>query len=75
MQIPENFGYDDAATIPLGFDTASTGLYGDTYGIGLMPPWAEGGVGKYSRKPIVIIGGASSVGSYGKMRVIVKTCT
>jgi NADPH:quinone reductase-like Zn-dependent oxidoreductase len=67
-QIPENLEYDDAATIPLGFDTASTGLYSDVYGIGLTPPWAEGGFKKYSGNPIVIMGGSSSVGSYGKLR-------
>ncbi|KAG0708121.1 chaperonin 10-like protein [Suillus ampliporus] len=64
-KIPDNLGYDDAATIPLAFDTASTGLYNDNkYGIGLMPPWVNGGLDKYSRTPIVVIGGASSVGSY-----------
>jgi hypothetical protein len=75
MQIPANLGYDDAATVPLGFDTASTGLYGDAHGIGLTPPWAEGGLKKYSGDPIVVIGGSSSVGSYGKLRVTVKMCT
>jgi len=74
MQIPDNLGYDDAATVPLGFDTASTGLYSDVYGIGLLPPWA-GGLKKYSGNPIVIIGGSSSVGSYGKVQLTIKIHT
>ncbi|KAG1743498.1 chaperonin 10-like protein [Suillus lakei] len=64
-KIPDNLGYDDAATIPLAFDTASTGLYNkNKYGIGLTPPWTKNGIGMYSATPIVILGGASSVGSY-----------
>ncbi|KAG1775967.1 chaperonin 10-like protein [Suillus placidus] len=64
-KIPDNLGYDDAATIPLALDTASTGLYNSNkYGLGLTPPWAKNGMGMYSGTPIVILGGASAVGSY-----------
>ncbi|KAG1814079.1 chaperonin 10-like protein [Suillus variegatus] len=63
-KIPDNLGYDDAATIPLALDTASTGLYSKTYGFGLTPPWVKGGIGMYSGTPIVVLGGASAVGSY-----------
>ncbi|KAG1759322.1 chaperonin 10-like protein [Suillus occidentalis] len=64
-KIPDNLGYDDTATIPLAFDTASTGLYNDNkYGFGLTPPWVLHGIGKYSATPIIILGGASAVGSY-----------
>lgn len=62
-------GYDDTATIPLAFDTASTGLYNSNkYGCGLTPPWELHGIGKYSASPIVILGGASAVGSFGKLQ-------
>lgn len=62
-------GYDDTATIPLAFDTASTGLYNSNkYGFGLTPPWVSHGIGKYSATPIIILGGASAVGSYGKLQ-------
>jgi NADPH:quinone reductase-like Zn-dependent oxidoreductase len=64
-QIPPNLDYDQAATVPLGFDTAAVGLYSDQLGAGLTPPWA-GGQGKYAGRPILIMGGSSSVGSYGK---------
>lgn len=64
-KIPDNLDYDDTATIPLAFDTASTGLYNDNkYGCGLTPPWELHGIGKYSATPIVILGGASAVGSF-----------
>lgn len=72
-QIPSTLSYDEAATIPLCFHTAALGLYG-TYdiaangmqwrGIGLDIPAGEG-VGKYKDEPILITGGASSVGQFG----------
>lgn len=72
-QIPLTLSYDEAATIPLCYHTAALGLYG-TYdfaingmshrGIGLDIPVGEG-AGKYKDEPILITGGASSVGQYG----------
>jgi len=41
-------------------------MYGEHYGAGITPPWATSGVNTKSKKPIVIIGGSSSVGSYGR---------
>ncbi|KAG1833263.1 chaperonin 10-like protein [Suillus subalutaceus] len=48
-KIPSSQSFDSAATVPVGFDTALVGLYGNEFGAG---------------KPIVIFGGSSSVGSY-----------
>ncbi|KAG1844072.1 chaperonin 10-like protein [Suillus subalutaceus] len=62
FQIPSSESFDSAATVPLGLDTALVGLYGNHFGAGLTPPWAKS-VGE-SKKPIVILGGSSSVGSY-----------
>lgn len=72
-QFPTSLSYDEAATIPLCYHTAALGLYG-TYdfaikgmshrGIGLDIPVGEG-AGKYKDEPILITGGASSVGQYG----------
>ncbi|KAI5990855.1 chaperonin 10-like protein [Pisolithus orientalis] len=62
--IPPNLTYNQAATVPLGLDTAAVGLYSDTLGAGLTPPWMEGGQGKYPGKPILVYGGSSSVGCY-----------
>jgi NADPH:quinone reductase-like Zn-dependent oxidoreductase len=66
IQIPSNLSFDSAATVPLGLDTAVMGMFGDHYGAGLTPPWAEAGGEHKSKGPIVIIGGSSSVGAYGK---------
>ncbi|OCH89714.1 GroES-like protein [Obba rivulosa] len=65
-KIPDNISFDEAATIPVGLATAALGLF-DQYSEGsakLFPPWENGGRGKCSGKPIVIFGGASSVGQY-----------
>jgi hypothetical protein len=48
----------------VGLDTALVGLYGNDFGAGITPPWTQS-VSK-SKTPIVILGGSSSVGSYGK---------
>ncbi|KAG1866851.1 chaperonin 10-like protein [Suillus subluteus] len=61
-KIPSSESFDSAATVPLGLDTALVGLYGNHFGAGLTPPWTKS-VGE-SKKPIVILGGSSSVGSY-----------
>lgn len=48
--------------------TAAVGLFHENNRNGsaaLYPPWKDAGLGKYSNKPIFILGGASSVGQYG----------
>lgn len=72
-QLPSTISYDEACTIPLCFHTAALGMYG-TYdlaangmqfrGVGLEIPVGEG-AGKYKDEPILITGGASSLGQYG----------
>ena len=68
-QLPDNLTFDQASTIPLTLATAALGLYNKKQepngGLGLYPPWEEGGRGKYAGQPIVIIGGSSSVGQHG----------
>ncbi|TFY64053.1 hypothetical protein EVJ58_g2887 [Rhodofomes roseus] len=66
-KIPDNLTFDQAATIPLGLATAAVGLFhqdAPSGSVGLFPPWEDGGRGKYAGEPILIIGGASSVGQY-----------
>ncbi|KAF9232957.1 chaperonin 10-like protein [Melanogaster broomeanus] len=63
-KIPPNLNFDQAATVPLAFDTAAVGLYSEQLGAGLTPPWVQGGPGKYAGNPILVMGGSSSVGSY-----------
>jgi len=63
-KIPSNLSFDSAATVPLGLDTAVTGMFGEHNGAGITPPWAKAGGEHKSKGPIVIIGGSSSVGAY-----------
>jgi len=64
-KIPSNLSFDDAATVPVGLDTAATSMYGEyPYGAGLTPPWAKSSSNDELKKPIVIIGGSSCVGLY-----------
>ncbi|KAG0694259.1 chaperonin 10-like protein [Suillus ampliporus] len=63
-KIPSSESFDSAATVPLGLDTALTGLYGKDFGAGIIPPWEKSASDHESKKPIVILGGSSSVGLY-----------
>ncbi|KAG2146085.1 chaperonin 10-like protein [Suillus bovinus] len=63
-KIPSNQSFDSAATVPLGLDTAIAGLYGNHLEAGIDPPWVKCVSGHEPKKPIVILGGSSSVGSY-----------
>ncbi|KAH9919388.1 chaperonin 10-like protein [Fomitopsis serialis] len=66
-KIPDDLSFDQASTIPLGLATAATGLFNEgaeTGSVGLFPPWENGGRAKYAGEPILVIGGASSVGQY-----------
>ncbi|OCH89712.1 GroES-like protein [Obba rivulosa] len=62
-KIPGNITVDQAATIPLCLATAALALF-DAGSAGLFPPWEEKGRGKYAGKPIVVFGGATSVGQF-----------
>lgn len=64
-QIPDNISFDQAATVPLGIATAGNGLYHPLGPGEFIAPWS-GGEGKYSGTPLVVIGGSSVVGSFGR---------
>lgn len=65
-KIPDNVSFDEAASIPLTMVTAAIGFYQKAaMGAALVAPWEEGGRGHYKGTPILITGGASSVGCYG----------
>ncbi|KAG5637953.1 hypothetical protein H0H81_002481 [Sphagnurus paluster] len=67
VQIPANVSFEEAATIPVALTAAYVGLYNDKpFGAGLASPLVgEANRGKYSGKPLVVLGGGSSVGEYG----------
>ncbi|KAI0692524.1 GroES-like protein [Cytidiella melzeri] len=58
-KIPSNISFEQASTVPLVLATAAFGLYSKK----VAPPGrGEGGRGKYSGQPILVIGGSSAVG-------------
>ncbi|KAH8079078.1 chaperonin 10-like protein [Cristinia sonorae] len=66
-KIPHNLSFDQAASVPVALSAAAFGLYGPKVnqgGAALTAPWKKGGRGQYVDQPIVIFGGASSVGQY-----------
>ncbi|PCH39324.1 GroES-like protein [Wolfiporia cocos MD-104 SS10] len=65
-KIASSLSFDQASTVPLGLATAAIGLFnlGKSNSAGLHPPWEDNGSGRYAGQPIVIFGGASSVGQY-----------
>lgn len=77
-QIPTNVTTDQAGSLPLGLNTAVFGLYdyedGGIGNCGLAPPWEEGGRDKYAGQPILILGGASSVGQHGEHPAMTAAC-
>ncbi|KAI9463862.1 chaperonin 10-like protein [Boletus coccyginus] len=61
--IPPNLSFDQAASISVAFSPFAVATYAqEPLGIALTPPFEEDGLGKYAARPIVIFGGASSVG-------------
>ncbi|EAU83237.1 hypothetical protein CC1G_12719 [Coprinopsis cinerea okayama7 len=63
-KIPSNVTVVEAATLPVALTCAYVGLYNvDPHGLGFEPPLTSGR-GKYKDVPIVVLGGASSVGQY-----------
>ncbi|KAH6913541.1 chaperonin 10-like protein [Coprinopsis sp. MPI-PUGE-AT-0042] len=64
-KIPSNVTVTEASTVPVTLTCAYVGLYCDfPYGFGFEPPVSEGGLGKYESTPLVVLGGATSVGQY-----------
>ncbi|KAI0667952.1 GroES-like protein [Trametes maxima] len=67
ITFPDNLSFDEAATLPVCLGTAAITLYNkhhDASSFKLVAPWEEGGRGAYAGKPVVVLGGASSVGQY-----------
>ncbi|KAF8650052.1 hypothetical protein AX16_005442 [Volvariella volvacea WC 439] len=60
-KIPANISYDEASSIPVAFNAAYLCLYDK---LGFEPPTKKSALGKYKGTPILIIGGATSVGQY-----------
>jgi NADPH:quinone reductase-like Zn-dependent oxidoreductase len=68
IQIPASLSFEGAATFPIAFATAALGLYQDYRargGLALTAPWDKEGSQKYAGQPVLVTGGASSVGQFG----------
>ncbi|KAF8138741.1 chaperonin 10-like protein [Boletus edulis] len=65
-KVPDNVSFDEAAPITCCLSPFAVATYAEhPRGIGLTPPFETGGLGKYANQPIVIMGGACSIGQYG----------
>jgi NADPH:quinone reductase-like Zn-dependent oxidoreductase len=78
IKLPSNLTFDEAASMPLGIATSFIGLYAPKSdkqggGAGLTPFYEDHGKGKYAGKPIVVLGGATSMGQYGKHHQVIVT--
>ncbi|KAI0078012.1 GroES-like protein [Panus rudis PR-1116 ss-1] len=72
LKVPDSINFDQASTILGGLATALVGFFGDytpdspygRSGAGLTHFWTNEGKNKYDNQPVLILGGASSVGQY-----------
>ncbi|KAF8138742.1 chaperonin 10-like protein [Boletus edulis] len=71
VKIPPSISFEQAASVSAGFTPFAVATYAQQpAGLGFTPPFEEGGLGKYANQPIVIMGGAGSLGQYGKFQSI-----
>jgi len=64
-KIPPQISYDQAATFPSTLSAAYLSLYNQQpHGLGFTSPLESSGRGKYAGTPLVIFGGATTVGYY-----------
>lgn len=64
-KIPAHLSFEQAATVPVAIAAAVGGLYlPKPHGAGLTAPLDSSTQGKYAGKPIVILGGTTSLGQY-----------
>ncbi|GLB40685.1 putative alcohol dehydrogenase GroES-like domain [Lyophyllum shimeji] len=64
-KMPPDLSFEEAATVTVALAAAITGLYlPKPHGAGFTSPFDVSNRGKYSGKPIVVLGGATSVGQY-----------
>ncbi|KAG6827872.1 hypothetical protein H0H92_010141 [Tricholoma furcatifolium] len=64
-KIPSQLSFDEVASIPVAAAAAVAGLYlPQPHGAGLTHPFDASTRGKYAGKPLVVLGGATSVGQF-----------
>ncbi|THV02596.1 GroES-like protein [Dendrothele bispora CBS 962.96] len=63
-KIPDNISDEVAASVPVGLLAAWIGLYNDQHGAGYPHPLVDESKFKPISKPLLVLGGSSSVGQY-----------
>ncbi|KAI0351756.1 GroES-like protein [Trametes cingulata] len=67
-KIPDNLSFDQAASVPLGLATAVCGFYNHFHpnakSVALPAPWEDDASAQAIGKPLLVLGGGSSVGQY-----------
>ncbi|KAF8072287.1 chaperonin 10-like protein [Lyophyllum atratum] len=64
-KIPNFLSFEAAASVPVCLTAAFLGLYNSSpRGAGYSPPFRSSSVGKYAGRPLLVIGGAGSVGQF-----------
>ncbi|KAI1784383.1 GroES-like protein [Ganoderma leucocontextum] len=66
-KVPENISLEQAAAVPVALVTVTTSLWvhhPDALSVCYPAPWEEDGETKHAGKPVLIIGGTSTVGQY-----------
>lgn len=64
VKLPDNISYDDAATLPIAFNTIRAAFYDPDQSFGFPFPF-EGGESYGKGKALLVIGGSSQVGLAG----------
>ena len=66
-KIPNHLSFEAVASIPVCVTAAFLGLYNTKpYGAGYIAPLDNSARGKYAGKPLIVVGGAGSVGQFGE---------
>ncbi|KAI0822579.1 GroES-like protein [Trametes gibbosa] len=66
-QMPEDLSFEAAAAVPVNLVSAALAFYNEhseSESLALKHFWGEGGQSAYAGQPMLILGGASSVGQY-----------
>ncbi|KAH7914132.1 chaperonin 10-like protein [Hygrophoropsis aurantiaca] len=64
-KVPQTLSLEQAASIAVAVAPAALGFYGPKpRGFEYLAPWEEGGRNRYKDQPIIIMGGASSLGQF-----------
>ncbi|KAG6856274.1 hypothetical protein H0H87_005959 [Tephrocybe sp. NHM501043] len=68
-KVPRQVSLEEASTIPVALAAAVVGLYlPNPYGAAITAPFDKAGRGRYPGRPIVVLGGATSVGQYASSK-------